>query len=127
MAAAEFDLLDSNGYALPKSGWSVFFVDSEETAPPFGAAVNAIDDDMSTMWRTSRLGPDHPHEIQIFLGSVEEISALYYVPRQDGSLAGTVTDYSIFASQDCASWEQVADGTWAGDNGRKIVRLQAQP
>jgi hypothetical protein len=52
-----------------------------------------------------------------------DIGALRYLPRQDGSLDGTVNAYVVYTSPDCASWSAVAADTWRSDSGRKIARF----
>ncbi len=54
------------------NGWSVVYVDSQETSCYNGAAANAIDGNPSTMWHTQFCGaaPATPHEIQINLGGL---------------------------------------------------------
>ncbi|MGD8322938.1 MAG: Ig-like domain-containing protein, partial [Gammaproteobacteria bacterium] len=125
MAAAEFDMLDENGQAIPKSGWSLRFFDSEETVGWDHRAAYAIDDDPGTFWQTEWYGAGHPHRIEIDLGGSFDISALRYVPRQDYSLDGTLGDYAIYTSPDCASWSLVDSGTWDASHGRKISRFAA--
>jgi len=123
MAAAEFDLLDPNGAAIPKTDWSLFYVDGEELVALDGAGINAIDDDPTTFWQTPSAGPAHPHEIQIDVGALTDIAAVRYLPRQDGSLDGSVNAYLVYTSPDCASWSIVAADTWMSDSGRKIARF----
>jgi hypothetical protein len=122
-SVAEIDLLDRNGRRISKASWSVFFADSEETVGVDGAAEHAFDGDMQSFWQTQWLGPAHAHEIQIDLGGLTKISALRYVPRQDGGLDGTISDYEVYASADCASWELVASGTWQSNRARKLARF----
>ncbi|MGX5202444.1 discoidin domain-containing protein [Aliikangiella sp. IMCC44632] len=96
---------------IDKAGWTLWFVDSEETAGEDGAATNAFDNDVTTFWHTnwSSVSPSHPHEIQINLGSVYEISALRYTPRQDGGVNGRVGQYQIFISTDGTNWGSSVD------------------
>jgi len=67
---------------VPKSGWSLLYVDSEELVGEDGAAVNAFDGDVNTFWHTKWLGnpdPPPPHEIQIDLGDVYDIDGFRYL------------------------------------------------
>ena len=80
---------------IPKTGWSLKFVDSEETVAPGGyGAVKSFDGDTNTFWHTRYYGinpdPPHPHEIQINLGAVYDIGGFRYLPRQDGNQNGRI-------------------------------------
>ena len=124
LAAAEFDLLDVDGRTISKAGWSVHFFDSEETVGWDHQAAYAIDDNPLTFWQTAWFGAGHPHEMQIDLGANFDLTALRYTPRQDFSLDGTVQDYEVYVSSDCASWSLVASGgEWDASHARKLARF----
>lgn len=104
-----------NETMVPNANWSLFYVDSEETAGEDGAASNAIDGDESSMWHTewSQQTPTHPHEIQIDLGANYSITGFKYLPRQDGGENGTIADYEFYVSQDGTDWsDPIASGTF---------------
>ena len=89
-----------------------------------GVGENAIDGSRDTLWHTewSQSDPVHPHEIVIDLGDVYVVGGFQYLPRQDGSMNGTVADYSLYVSEDERTWgETVATGTFAGDGTEKEV------
>jgi hypothetical protein len=80
-----------------------------------GAAVNAIDGNPNTMWVTQYCGstPAMPHEIQIDLGAYYNLSGFQYLPRQDGSACGWVSQYELYLSSDGFNWgTPVAAGTF---------------
>ncbi|MCP3981384.1 MAG: PKD domain-containing protein [bacterium] len=95
---------DADG-PIPRGGWSVEFVDSEETAGENGAAENVFDGDPATNWVTgwSAGNAPLPHEIVIDLGQVYELSALRYLPRQ-GSPNGRIAQYELYVSEDTQRW-----------------------
>src|SRR5690606_8066041 len=70
---------------IPKSGWTLRYVDSQETAKENGSASNAFDGNATTIWHTrwSSSVTAPPHEIQIDLGASYVLSGLRYLPRQD--------------------------------------------
>jgi galactose oxidase len=114
-SAAEIGLLGSPaiGPALPRAGWTVS-ADSQESAAD--AASNVLDGNGTTIWQTPYTGtvPPLPHYIMIDMRSTHLISGLSYLPRQDGSLNGTIGRYSISASSDGRNWgSPVASGRWA--------------
>jgi hypothetical protein len=99
---------------ISKAGWSVT-ADSQETSCYNGAAANAIDGNPSTMWVTQFCSgsPAPPHEIRINLGASHLLSALQYLPRQDGCSYGWIRQYEIYVSNDGVNWgTPVATGSF---------------
>src|SRR5690606_37569191 len=72
---------------IPKTTWALHYVDSQEISAGNWAATNAFDGNPNTLWHTqySANQPPHPHEIQINLGGVHNISGFRHLPRQDGN------------------------------------------
>ena len=70
---------------IPQAGWSVLYVDSEETVGEDGAASNVYDGDPLTIWHTEWLAssPDYPHELQIDLGAFYDVDGFRYLPRPE--------------------------------------------
>jgi hypothetical protein len=107
---------------IPQSQMSVVFVDSEELLGENGSADNAIDGDPSTIWHTewSASSPTHPHKLDIAMGGTYEVWGLSYLPRQDGSLNGTVLRYAIYVSTDGVKWgNALVTGTLTKDATEK--------
>ena len=125
-SASEIDLLDGQGQLISKTGWSVAGFDSQEATGENGRATNAIDGQTGTIWHTQWLGgnPAHPHFISINLGQQRSLTALQYLPRQDGGVNGTILRYQVDISPDCATWTRVSEGTWAADTTRKSAVIQ---
>src|SRR5690606_25457025 len=94
-SAAEIYLLGPDGNEVSRVQWSVT-ADSEELAGASNAASNAIDGNVNTFWHTAYTGsspPPLPHTLTIDLGSAPvAVSALRYLPRQDGTLNGIVAN-----------------------------------
>ncbi len=95
---AELYLLDDAGHVLPRAGWKIFTVDSEELDAEDGRAENAIDGKIGTIWHTEwgSAQPDHPHYIIIDLGEVRNFRGLRYLSRR-GDLPGKIREFRIFA------------------------------
>jgi PKD repeat protein len=114
---------------LPSTNWKVSSVDSEEWDTLNGSALNAIDSNGSSFWITqmtpdgnNSTPPGYPHDIQIDLGKSYPLSGFQYLPRQDGSTAGWVGQYSFFVSTDGVNWgSAVASGTFAKNALQKQV------
>ena len=94
----------NNPDVLPKSIWSLLYVDSEELNYP-GYAVMSFDNDPSTIWHTAWSTGDvpYPHEIQIALGQEYWIYKFIYLTRQDGE-NGRIKDYELYISDDTLNW-----------------------
>ena len=126
-SAAEIGLLDTQGQALPKTGWTVAGVDSQELVGEDGRATNAIDGNTATFWHTQWQGanPPPPHNIDIDLGSQQTLTGLQYLPRQDTGVNGTIAGYQVFVSPQCTgTWTEVSQGTWAANKTLKTATFQ---
>jgi len=118
ISAAEIDVLSGPlpPTAISQQGWSVAYVDSQETRCYNGAAVNAIDGNANTMWHTQfcPASAPLPHEIQINLGRSYLLSGFQYLPRQDGCANGWIKQYEFYVSTDGVNWGMaVATGTFS--------------
>lgn len=114
---------------ISKAGWTVRFVDSQETSGENGAAVNAIDGNTGTIWHTawSAGNAPLPHEIQIDMGTSHSVSALSYLPRQGTAVNGGIARYEVYVITDGTTWgTPVATGTFDSSKTEKIVRFPAK-
>jgi large repetitive protein len=101
---AEFELLDDLGRVLPRTGWSVS-ADSAEIAGENGAAANAIDGNLATIWHTQwqAASPAYPHNLVVSLGGAQSLGGFRYTPRSGGG-NGTVATYRFYVSSDGVTW-----------------------
>jgi len=114
----------ANSTIIPKTNWSLHYVDSEELNGENGAAINAFDDNVSTIWHTEwyTSNPPHPHEIQINLGKTYTINKLKYLPRQDGCSHGTIAQYELYTSINGSDWgTPIAVGTFENNTLEKEI------
>lgn len=113
---------------LPRTGWSLKLVDSEETFDSPGAY--AFDGNPATFWHTKwRSGslPTLPHEIQLNLGSVQPVCGFQYLPRQDGPAIGNIGNYEFYVSVDGTNWgTPVATGTFANTQAAKQITFTSK-
>jgi beta-galactosidase len=95
---SELNLLDEHGKKLPREGWKVYYVDSEELTAEDGRAENSFDDDLESIWHSewSANKPPHPHMLAIDIGAAQTISALIYRSRQ-GNAPGKIREYKVYA------------------------------
>jgi hypothetical protein len=73
-------------------------------------ASNAIDLNPATFWH-SAVGPARS-SLTIDLGSVMQVGALSYLPRQDGCAHGTYFKYEVWLSADKNTWTQAVANTF---------------
>ncbi len=108
---------------IPQAGWTVRYVDSQETVGESAPATNAFDGNTSTFWHTQWLNaqPGMPHELQIDLGSTYSVSGFRYLPRQ-GVDNGRIAQYEFYVSTDGTTWgPAVATGTWPNTSAEQQV------
>jgi hypothetical protein len=126
-SVAEFNVLDAEGAPIDRAEW-VVTADSEETVYVGGAqAEYAIDGLPTTMWHTPWFEvepPPHPHFLEIDMAQAHSVGGFRYLPRQDGSVDGSIAGYRFFVSTDGVEWgEPVASGTFPSSAGEQEVLL----
>ena len=128
MPNGRLGMVASRSFAgLAPVGWKVTSVDSQEADQTNRAAANAIDGNPSTFWQT-RLNADLalPHYLTVDMGTSRRIAGLTYLPRQDGSLDGTVEIYRFETSPNGRNWTTNVDAGRFG-NIRNNPALQEVP
>ena len=103
------------GSLISQAGWSLLYVDSQETLCFNGSATNAFDGNPATTWVTQLCNgtTPMPHEIQINLGASYNLTAFQYLPAQDGESCGWIKQYEFYVSTDGATWgSPVASGSF---------------
>lgn len=112
---------------LSRTGWTLNYADSEQT--PKSPGTSAFDGNPGTFWQTRTSGGSSalPHEIQINLGSTQNISGFQYLPRQDLSTVGNIGNYEFYVSPDGVTWgSPVTTGTFANSMVEKLVNFTAK-
>jgi hypothetical protein len=112
---------------LPRERFHVTGVDSEELVAADGAAENAIDGDLSTLWHTewSDAEPFPPHDIEIDLGSLYQVDGFRYWPAQDAVEDGRIASFQFYLSRDGVDWgAPAAVGSFANDASAKLVIVE---
>src|ERR1035437_10237879 len=121
-ASAQGPMNSSN--LVPKTNWTLAFVDSQETQCENGAAVNSFDASAATIWHTQYCPSvaNLPHEIQIDMGTAYIINGFRYLPRQDGGTHGRIGQYEFYATNDLSNWgTPLATGSFANDATEKQI------
>lgn len=121
-ATIEVNVVEPQTSVVPKIGWSVQYVNSEES--DYSAAMS-IDGNPATMWHTRWRSPNKPpppHEIQIRIGTLRRLSGFRYVPRQDNATVGNIGRYQFYVSMDGKDWgDPVATGRFSAGSQEKEV------
>ena len=109
-------------FNLSKKDWKVVTASFEN--PEKEKALNAIDDNVETFWSTTdntSLTP-LPQSIVIDMGQEIEITALSYLPRQNGT-GGIVKNYQWEVSSDNMVWKTVAEGEFANIESNPVEQI----
>ncbi len=109
---------------VAKDNWTLQYVDSEEVVREDGAATNAFDGDPTTHWHTQYYGskPYPPHDIQINLGGLYDLTGFRYLPRQSGAINGRIYRYEFYVSLDGRNWGRpVAQGAFVNSPIEKEI------
>ena len=119
---AEFNVLDSNGAILPRTGW-VASADSVELVGENAPASNAIDGDASTIWHTQwkTASPLPPHTLTVNMGAAQAVGGFKYLPRPAGNTGGNIAGWRFYTSADGVAWTLVGQGTFANTSAEKII------
>ena len=91
--------------------WKIISVSSE--AKQYQAlAENLLDGDPDNMWHTQwePEADQHPHTLIIDLAKERSVSGLRILPRQFGSLNGSISEYKVQLSKDLEHWDLGAQG-----------------
>ena len=107
---------------VPRTAWTVLYVDSQQ---PGYEATKSFDGVSNSMWFTqwTPTSPPLPHEIQIDMGAVYQLTGFQYLPRQDISW-GRIGNYEFYVSTDGVNWgTAAATGTFANDALMKEVHF----
>ena len=120
-------VLDPATTVIPRSGWKLTYVNSEEANGY--AATRSFDGDPSTFWHTKFTSahlPKPPHEIQINLGTVRNVNGFEYLPRQDNVVVGNIGEYQFYTSLNGKKWSKAASGSFSDSSVEKRVNFSAR-
>jgi len=88
-------------------------------------ASQALDGSNTTLWHSEWNLADGkpkgqlPQSITLDLGGAYQVTALRYLPRQDGNKNGWISEYTVSTSVDGSSFTNVATGQWVEDASEK--------
>lgn len=93
-------------FGIMTKDWKIVGNDSRKQTHP---AINAIDANPTTIWMSESENAKHPHNLTIDMTREHSISGFTYLPRQDGSKIGNVSECSVYVSVDNEVWDCVAE------------------
>lgn len=129
---AEFNLFDTNGAVMPRTGW-VASADSFESGYEYGQPANALDGSASSYWHTAyspAIAPI-PHTFTVDLGIARAVGGFRYTPRPGGG-NGTIANWRFSASVDGSIWVVWGQGNFndlgspAADKSVRLTPPSAQ-
>ena len=107
---------------IPIEHLAIHQVSSEQTGNN-GHAIHAIDGNINTIWHTAYNGSDSNKTIIIKLDGPVYLSALQYVPRQNGS-NGRAKNATLYVSLDGENWSVASSATnWENSASPKVIKL----
>lgn len=109
---------------IPQDTLSLYHFSSEEIVKANKPALNMLDGNKNTIW-VSNWAKVHPHEIQIDLGRVCQVSGVYVLPRQDSGTWGAIKDYEIYVSTDGIDWVKVKAGVFLLNKEEQLAEFDA--
>jgi beta-galactosidase len=97
-AVAELDVVGAEDAPLSKSGWKIFWVDSEDALGSGSDAENILDGQPSSCWQTEH-GRAYPHRVIVDLGECQRLMGIRYLPRS-GNMenSGRIREYRVYVS-----------------------------
>ena len=123
-SAAELYILDSNGVALSRTGWTVVADSAETTASNATPEKNVLDGNNGTYWMTpwQTTSPPPPHWLVIDMKTGYKTGGFRYLPRQTANIDGTFANYRFYVSSDGVNWgNPVAQGSFAANKLQKTA------
>jgi len=95
---------------ISQTGWSLKYVDSWSSGL-MQPGQYAFDDEPGTIWQS---GSGWPHEIQIDMGAIYEVTGFHFLPRQEGSW-GQPHQYEFYVSADGSTWGSAVSTGYLSD------------
>lgn len=94
-AVAELYVVDAKGERLPREGWVVDYVSSEDTDGVNRTADKIFDLQESTYWSSAK-GKKFPHTVVIDLGNPSTVAAIQYLPRMEPGAPGSISNFRLY-------------------------------
>lgn len=94
-AIAEMYVLDAKGERMPREGWTVDYISSEDNEGVNRTGDKIFDLQESTYWTTAK-GAKAPAVVVIDLGRNATVSAIQYLPRMEPGAPGAVKDFRLY-------------------------------
>ncbi|MPQ44444.1 exo-alpha-sialidase [Clostridium tarantellae] len=118
---------DIENLSLINTSTMIASATSEELDKENNSAKSVLDSNKNSMWHTKWDEANTlPHSITINLGREYELNKIGFLPRQEGSSNGIITEYELALSNDGVNFNKISEGTWTygnnySDRSEKIV------
>jgi alpha-L-fucosidase len=115
--------ISTKEFNLSKLDWRIIHTSPQSVNDP----SKAIDEDVNTFWdalqKDSTQADKYPQDISIDMGTVQNIKAFTYLPRQDKKTEGIADKYAFYVSTDGTNWEQVATGEFSNIKSNPVEQI----
>lgn len=100
-----------------KAKWTIQASSHEDDGP----VSHLFDGDPGTIWHTEwkQRTPRHPHWVSVDFGEPRRVRGLRYLPRQGGTLNGTVKEFHVEAQDGDNKWQTIITGSTEGISDRR--------
>ena len=88
-------VLDAKGERMPREGWNVEYVSTEDTDGVNRTADKIFDLQESTYWTPAK-GVKFPHMVMIDLGRPVTLTAIQYLPRMEPGAPGALKNFKVY-------------------------------
>jgi len=130
VAAAEISLgrpLGTDPAIVPAAAFTIS-ASSTQTGTPATALVDGNPASIwHSLWSTPTVSANNPLTLNLQFARATQISAIKYLPRQDGGTNGIITAYSLLGSSDGINFSLLKDGTLAADKSMKTIAFAGPP
>ena len=105
---------------LSRKKWTLHSVSSYETGKEGTLSFDSLS---STFWssKTSATAATYPHELAINMNDTCCLEGAIFLPRQDGTVDGTIARYEFYTSLDGTNWTLKTSGQWVNNAGEKRI------
>ena len=113
----------SAGQALSAAGWTA----QADSAQSGWEASRVLDNDPSRIWHTfyDPTAAALPHNITIDMKKPYLVSGIYYLPRQDDTLNGTIGRFQVDTSLTGTTWDYAGTSVFAPDHEPKTFVMSS--
>lgn len=113
----------SQNFGLIKKDWKIM---PDKMAKADSYPAYAIDENQNTLWNTVQKDSTRGFEqavVSIYIGNLQPVTAITYLPRQDKKIAGIADRYIIYTSDDGTDWTEAASGEFSNIKSNPVEQV----